>query len=568
MSDAVIGRLSEKTLGPILDCVSTIRSGYNLSALTPRLDACRALIEAEETVDVVALGRFKAGKSSLLNFLCRRAVLPVGVIPVTAVITRLRYDAVEKAIIHHQNGSVEEVPVDDVPLFVAESENHGNFKKVASVTVQLPTMNSYRSLQFVDTPGLDSIFEHSTEAALNWLPRAGLALVTVSVDPPLSKQDLALLRLLRETTPRIAVVLTKADLLSERQAEEVTEFVRERLREEFGSVLPLYLFSIRASHLELQQKFESGLLESLHRDCAAAHSEILHFKLTALLHQTRDYLSFALAAAERADADRRKLKEQIVGEQTNFDSIRMEFTALGRELAGHTRPWIMKRMQELQGDVATRAAAEIGLRMSVRNTNLWKLTRAFDLGLREVMAREMSEISEREAVHFCAPLEKAQAMFTRAVQAFRDRLAGNILQALGIRFSPEPLDFPVRTPSRPSIAIGNPFMFDVDLLWFVIPMKIFRPWFEKRLLARVPQEAQKNMSRLASLWTEAVNTSIAGIERAALQCVLEQLSTIESLLSKTASEAEKIRKDLRDIDLQSAALLAAARDEFGPPAIS
>jgi len=554
MAETMAGDQSKRLHAQIVDWISEIRRRYQLFALGPRLEACIALLDAGDIVDVVALGRFKAGKSSLLNHLCRRAVLPVGVTPVTAVITRLRYDPAEKAVVHHQNGQWEEVPVNDVRLYVAESENPGNIRKVASVAVQLPAMKTYRGLQFVDTPGLDSIFEHNTETALNWLPRVGLALVTISVDPPLSKQDLELIRTLRDYTPRIAVVLTKVDLLSEQQTEEVAAFVTERLRKEFGVEFPLFPFSIRPTHEELQKSLENGLLHSLHRERASARSEILHFKFAALLNQTRDYLSIALAAAERADADRRKLREQILDEKTSFDSIRMELIALGRELAGHTRPWIMKRMQELQADVDARITAELAGRISGLRANLWKLTRAYDHGLREAVTREMNEISGREAELFCVPLEKALATFTRAVQGFRDRLAANILQALGMQFTPEPFEVEVKKPSRPSIAIGNPFMFDIDLLWFVIPMKIFRPWIEKRLLARVPQEAAKNMSRLASQWTDAVNDSIAGIECAAIKSVQEQIVTVESLLSKTKSEAEQIRKDLQDVGLQAAAM--------------
>ena len=29
-------------------------------------------------------------------------------------------------------------------------------------------------------------------------------------------------------------------------------------------------------------------------------------------------------------------------------------------------------------------------------------------------------------------------------------------------------------------------MFNTDLLWFVIPMAIFRPWAERHLLGRIP----------------------------------------------------------------------------------
>jgi signal recognition particle receptor subunit beta len=540
----------------LLEYVSGIGQRYRLSAIVPRLEACAALLQDGDAIDVGVLGRFKAGKSTLMNHLCGRAVLPVGVTPVTAVITRIRYGPAEKAIVRYLDGRRREVPVDDVRLYVAEADNPANKKKVASVTVDLPSMQKYRGLQFVDTPGLDSIFQHNTEAALAWLPKVGLALVTISVDPPLSRHDLELIRTLRDYTPRIAIVLTKVDLLSEEERDEVAAFVGRQLQEEFSTEFRIFPFSVRPGYEALQERFVSGLLHPLHRDRDGARSEILRFKLASLVNQTRDYLAIALAAAERADADRQTLWQQILDEQTNFDSIRMELIALGRELAGRTRPWIMKRMEELRAQVQGRVSFVVGGGLSAARGNLWKLTREFERLLRECMAREMSAISEQEGELFCRPLHNAAASFTRAVQGFRDRLAGNIRKALGMQFDPEPFEVELEKPARPNISISSPFMFDIDLLWFVIPMAIFRPWIEKRLMARIEPEVEKNMSRLASQWTEAVNTRIAALEAKAVRTVQEQILTVEALLSKTGSEAEQIRRDIGELEARRAALPA------------
>ncbi|MBP7529668.1 MAG: dynamin family protein [Syntrophorhabdaceae bacterium] len=45
------------------------------------------------------IGRFKAGKSSFLNSIIGKPVLPAGVIPVTTVITRLAYARSEEATV-------------------------------------------------------------------------------------------------------------------------------------------------------------------------------------------------------------------------------------------------------------------------------------------------------------------------------------------------------------------------------------------------------------------------------------------------------------------------------------
>jgi hypothetical protein len=156
---------------------------------------------------------------------------------------------------------------------------------------------------------------------------------------------------------------------------------------------------------------------------------------------------------------------------------------------------------------------------------------------------------DRDLLHpLMVPLMKARDTLSRAVQGFRDRLAGNINRALGIQFQVEPFGIDLQMPALPDVAISNLFMFNTDLLWFVIPMGIFRSWADGHFLNRIPFETEKNLSRLASQWTESINAAILKIQRNAERNVRDQLSTVESLLSRTQSEAEEIRIALLEVE--------------------
>ena len=63
-----------------LGTVEDLCRRYEISALEDFLESCRTFAR-EKTVNVAVLGRFKTGKSSFLNHLLGRALLPVGVIP-------------------------------------------------------------------------------------------------------------------------------------------------------------------------------------------------------------------------------------------------------------------------------------------------------------------------------------------------------------------------------------------------------------------------------------------------------------------------------------------------------
>ena len=85
-----------------LRLAADIAERYGISALSGLLHSATAAA-AQEEISVAVLGRFKAGKSSFLNDFFGRAILPVGVVPVTAVVTEVRYGPRERARVQHSN---------------------------------------------------------------------------------------------------------------------------------------------------------------------------------------------------------------------------------------------------------------------------------------------------------------------------------------------------------------------------------------------------------------------------------------------------------------------------------
>ena len=169
-----MNQLADNVLVLALDLVEN----YGVSSIKPLLESSRAALRHDE-LSIAVVGRFKAGKSSFLNHLLGCSVLPVGVIPVTTIVTELSYGPHDKATLHYLDGRLEEISIDGISAFIAESENPGNQKQVAKVAVELRLLERFRALHFVDTPGLESTLAHNTQLSLNWLPNAGLALVAV-----------------------------------------------------------------------------------------------------------------------------------------------------------------------------------------------------------------------------------------------------------------------------------------------------------------------------------------------------------------------------------------------------
>src|ERR1039457_7675428 len=112
-----------------LDLAAEVAARYEISALAGLLTSARASAGQDE-ISVAVLGRFKAGKSSFLNHFIGRNVLPVGVVPVTAVVPEIRYGACEQARVHRHDGQDFDVPLDQIGFYISEKQNPDNARQV------------------------------------------------------------------------------------------------------------------------------------------------------------------------------------------------------------------------------------------------------------------------------------------------------------------------------------------------------------------------------------------------------------------------------------------------------
>jgi predicted GTPase len=296
-----------------LRALAEVVGRFGLTSLRPTLGACEAL-SGDDPLDLAVLGQFKSGKSSLLNAVLGEAVFPVGVVPVTTVITRAAAGQGRVVRVTHLEGTVEEVAPDRVAEFVTEAGNPGNRRRVAVVDVLTPAVRDWPGVRLVDTPGLGSVFAHNTEATRAWMPNVAVALVAVSAERPLSDEDRRLVAEARQTAPRVVVVLTKVDLLTEAELGEVAAFLGGALRETFGDTVPVLPFSTRADPGRWVRQLREAVLLPVAADVARERRAALGVKLAALARACRGYLAVGLQAAERADADRERLRAAVLDE--------------------------------------------------------------------------------------------------------------------------------------------------------------------------------------------------------------------------------------------------------------
>jgi GTPase Era involved in 16S rRNA processing len=531
----------------IVDFVASVCSEFHVTSLNRQIEACKTLFVESPFIDVAILGQFKAGKSSFINSLIGKDVLPVGVIPVTTVITRLRYGAKEKAIVTYFDDKTSEIELGELEEYISELKNQANKKNVEVVDIELPSLEPYKGLRFVDTPGLGSVFRYNTEMSEDWLPEVGCAIVTISSDRPLSENDLDLIRELMDYTPRVVLLLSKADLLSEEQQHQVVGFFEETLKREFNKEFQILTYSTVKKALHYKHVLNQ-LLVSLSTNRDAEFRGISHHKVSSLARMCISYLEVALKTSMQNDADRQALKDLILDEKVSSDLIVGELNLIARENKNRTRTLIADYLESTQRVPFTkRILSKLSEEMPTWKGNLWKLTRRYEEWLMEVLTQEVDRISKTEYKHFFGSLRSAQSSIVRSVALFRNVLDNNVQKALGVRLNSPDWVIEVAEPSYPDVAFTKVFDFHFDLLWFLIPMFIFRGIFEKHFLKSVPRVADIHISRLAYQWEVRINKTIDDIKNQALDYIRSELSTIDALLSMVSGRTDEIRRIMADL---------------------
>jgi GTP-binding protein EngB required for normal cell division len=535
----------------ILSRVSGLANELKLTNLQPQIAACRALLGRRNGIDVAVFGRFKAGKSSFLNHLTGRAVLPIGVVPLTAVITRLRYGERDRAEVHFLNGSAEDVPLDDIGFYVGENENPNNEKQVVAVEVALPELKPLAPLQFVDTPGLGSAFIHNTEAALNWLPNVGTALVAVSSDAPLSERDLALLADLHRHTAKIVLLLTKADLLTETERAEVKDFVAAQLQQKCNGELPVFFYSIKPELAAMKSALLAELLEPLREHRGEAGEQILGHKLASLRDQVLNYLRVALAAATQAESAQTALRESLAEERRQFGLLREELAVFARKQSANALDWSLNQLQPTQAVLQEKITTELRAQFPHWNLRLPPLLDTWRDWLNDWLQRELTDLSRSQQAMFCAPLERAQVHLTRTLLASHDRLAAHVQAALGVTLAPREFALEVRKPDVPPVDVAYAFDAAFTTIGWLIPLTLFRLPIERVLLRKARYEVQKNLSRLAADWRGRVEGVILELRHQTELAAQSELESLERMLAQTASNVPRLREQVTALEAMS-----------------
>ena len=219
---------------------------------------------AEDRFNLAVVGQFKRGKSSLMNAIIGRDLLPTGLLPLTSAITTLCYGPEEKVVLQRKGWIFEqEIELDELAEYVTERGNPGNEKGLIEARVELPIPFFRRGLFFIDTPGIGSANQTSTATTYDFLPEADAVILVTSVEAPMSAVEERFLQDIRKYVRKLFVVVNKIDLLSAQERPGMIDYIHSTIAKSVGmESIRLFPVSSRLGLQAKQQRRPDQLVES------------------------------------------------------------------------------------------------------------------------------------------------------------------------------------------------------------------------------------------------------------------------------------------------------------------
>ena len=192
---------------------------------------------------IVVIGEFSSGKSTLLNALMKKRILPSYTNETTATVNFLRHkeksEHGEAGRVFYNDGrtiEIDDLNMDTIKKF-SSTEGENVAKTINKVELYLDSDFLKDGVTLVDSPGLNGVAEGHKDITENQMLKSHASIFLFSSDHPGSKTDFEFLHDLQKRVKTIFFVLNKIDMIKKEEG-ETPESVIAKLKENYKKQFP------------------------------------------------------------------------------------------------------------------------------------------------------------------------------------------------------------------------------------------------------------------------------------------------------------------------------------------
>ena len=201
---------------------------------------------------IAVIGQFSSGKSTFLNALLGQDILPSGLTPVTAKAVRLKFAKMPLLSVKFINGSESLLASSDL----AELNKLG--EQVSGMTLYAPS-EILKEINFIDTPGLNSLRDADTKETKNTLKKvSGAIWLSLANNAAKASELESIKEILKANDLKAICLINQKDKLSEEELESLLKHAGQTYGELFEDIIAI---SSKQALLGITNN-DKGLLEA------------------------------------------------------------------------------------------------------------------------------------------------------------------------------------------------------------------------------------------------------------------------------------------------------------------
>ncbi len=239
---------------------------FNFPKTSNNFNLTRELLEKGE-FNLAVCGKVKNGKSSLINALIGKELLPVCTDVATSRVFKISHSKEEKFYVVYGNGNRKEISQEELSTYgsqaVINKEGEAEIENTISyIQVFTPMDFLPEGVSLIDTPGIGSTYPHHTAITKQYIKQAD-AVMFVMNPTPLEDIEVDFLKEIVNVTPGILFVTTKIDQNGNESVEESLNRNHQIIEKAVGNDLPFGISMLKmSSKLLLEAAIEKDEMAS------------------------------------------------------------------------------------------------------------------------------------------------------------------------------------------------------------------------------------------------------------------------------------------------------------------
>jgi GTPase SAR1 family protein len=262
----------------VLDALVAKAEEFELAKPPEALERYRQKLR-ENSYKVLVVGEAKRGKSTFVNALIGRDILPTDVDVATSQVFNILPSKREAYRLRFEDGSAREITVQDLPRYGSQVMIDAGAVPTADqiihwIEVEAPIRFLPRGVSILDTPGLGTLYAGHARITHRFVPEADAVIFVLESGQPVVEEDLKFIEQIMTVTRNIFFVQTKIDRYNKEDWQNVRRRSQEILAQRFKGrlddtrVWPVSSANLRKAASADEKTREAYLMVSQYRELA------------------------------------------------------------------------------------------------------------------------------------------------------------------------------------------------------------------------------------------------------------------------------------------------------------